>query len=294
MHVTKFKDFTGLRFGKLLVLSRSESTDGDSRFLVRCDCGSELVVRGRSLASGNSKSCGCTRVEARKKRAIDITGEVFGRLTVTGRSGSSEQGATWHCLCSCGVSTVVAGKVLRSGNSTSCGCANAEYRQRLLAHDYLGRVYGRLTVTEMAGTDGKKTLWRCMCSCGTEKVLPAALVRSLRVISCGCGVKNRENLLPKDIREKSAAACAVRRARKRGAGGSYTPEQITELYLKQRGRCANCGCALGDKFHRDHRVALADGGSNDITNIELLCGPCNLKKSKKDSITWAIQNGRLL
>ena len=78
------------------------------------------------------------------------------------------------------------------------------------------------------------------------------------------------------------------------SGGKYTPAQITELYLKQRGCCANCGAALGDKFHRDHRVALSDGGTNDITNIELLCKKCNLMKSKKDPIVWANQNGRLL
>lgn len=100
--------------------------------------------------------------------------------------------------------------------------------------------------------------------------------------------------MPKGLREKSAAKCAERRARKKNAGGRYTADQITELYLKQRGCCANCGAKLGDKFHRDHKVALADGGSNDISNMELLCKPCNLKKSKKDPIAWANQNGRLL
>lgn len=55
-----------------------------------------------------------------------------------------------------------------------------------------------------------------------------------------------------------------------------------------------CGCALGDDFHRDHRVALANGGDNDITNIELLCGPCNQRKHAKDPVRWAQENGRLL
>ncbi|WP_371824720.1 HNH endonuclease [Paracoccus sp. MA] len=32
----------------------------------------------------------------------------------------------------------------------------------------------------------------------------------------------------------------------------------------------------------DHIVPLARFGANDITNIQLLCEPCNLKKSAKD------------
>ncbi len=124
--------------------------------------------------------------------------------------------------------------------------------------------------------------------------MPATDVRARRVISCGCGVIKKEGLLARNILESSASSCARRRARKREAGGDYTPEQITDLYLKQRDCCANCSTKLGDKFHRDHKVPLADGGNNDISNIELLCAKCNLKKSKKDAIKWANENGRLL
>lgn len=77
-------------------------------------------------------------------------------------------------------------------------------------------------------------------------------------------------------------------------GGSFTAAQIADLYAKQRGCCANCGVKLGEAFHRDHKVALHLGGSNDITNIELLCQPCNNKKHAKDAVRWANENGRLL
>lgn len=293
-YVTKFIDLSGQRFGKLTALHRAQSPDSDSRFVARCDCGKEIVVRGRSLKSGNSLSCGCSQMAARESKVVDISGQVFGRLTVLARSGSSKQGALWSCQCSCGKSAVVAGKVLRSGNSTSCGCLNEEWRQRLLSTEYVGRSYGLLTVISIVGTENGKSLWVCRCACGAEKTLPAASVHKERVISCGCAARRKEGLLPASVRDKSAAHCAKRRARKKQVGGSFTPEQITELYLKQRGCCANCGCALGDRFHRDHRTALADGGDNDITNIELLCKPCNLKKSKKDPLAWAKENGRLL
>lgn len=63
--------------------------------------------------------------------------------------------------------------------------------------------------------------------------------------------------------------------------------------LLWRVRC-DCGASLKDGFHRDHRVPLVAGGSNDITNIDLLCGPCNLRKGAKDPLVWAAENGRLL
>ena len=62
-------------------------------------------------------------------RAIDITGQVFSRLTVTSRSGTIGRIATWNCLCSCGTSVVVRANSLRGGHTTSCGCYR-EQRQK--------------------------------------------------------------------------------------------------------------------------------------------------------------------
>ncbi len=54
---------------------------------------------------------------------IDMTGQMFGRLTVLKRVANTKAGqARWACRCSCGAETVVAGIVLRHGRSRSCGC----------------------------------------------------------------------------------------------------------------------------------------------------------------------------
>lgn len=84
------------------------------------------------------------------------------------------------------------------------------------------------------------------------------------------------------------------RARKRGAGGAYTAEDIKQLKLLQRGRCAACTVRLENGFHVDHFQPLALGGSNDPTNLQLLCPPCNLSKGAKDPFAFANQRGRLL
>lgn len=52
----------------------------------------------------------------------DITGSVFGRLTVLGYAGSLDAAARWHCQCACGVNVIVLADKLRRGETKSCGC----------------------------------------------------------------------------------------------------------------------------------------------------------------------------
>lgn len=56
------KNEVGNRYHSLTVIDSAESMNGYARFLCKCDCGNELVVRGSDLRSGNTKSCGrCKR-----------------------------------------------------------------------------------------------------------------------------------------------------------------------------------------------------------------------------------------
>ena len=121
----KLIDLTGKRFGRWTVLERAES-DGNrsSRWSCRCACGTERVVLGASLRSGISRSCGCLQKEkVSKAKTIDMTGQVFGKLTVIKRTGSTRGGAAaWLCKCDCGNEAIISGGNLRSGNTKSCGC----------------------------------------------------------------------------------------------------------------------------------------------------------------------------
>ncbi len=54
---------------------------------------------------------------------IDITGNVYGRLTVIRRSHSDMRKETvWICQCSCGTTTNAKSWRLKSGHTSSCGC----------------------------------------------------------------------------------------------------------------------------------------------------------------------------
>ena len=84
------------------------------------------------------------------------------------------------------------------------------------------------------------------------------------------------------------------RARRRGNGGRHTSEQIVGLFKKQKARCVYCGISIKKKFHRDHIVPSYLGGSNDISNIQLLCPSCNCRKSKKHPEAFAREIGLLI
>jgi hypothetical protein len=51
--------------------------------------------------------------------------------------------------------------------------------------DLAGMKFGRLSVKERAGYDGK-TLWRCICDCGEERIVRSPHLRSGKQVSCGC------------------------------------------------------------------------------------------------------------
>lgn len=59
-------------------------------------------------------------------RLIDISGQVFGHLTVLSRVPATGQ-AKWLCHCSCGKTTIQPGNELRSGKIKSCGCMRTKW-----------------------------------------------------------------------------------------------------------------------------------------------------------------------
>lgn len=96
------------------------------------------------------------------------------------------------------------------------------------------------------------------------------------------------------VKEWKRVTANKRRARLMEAGGQYSVDDIKRLMELQRCKCANCGISIKKKYHIDHRIPVAKGGSNHASNIELLCPSCNLRKSAKLPHEFAQENGRLL
>lgn len=81
---------TDQRFGRLVVVARAGDRAGHQMWSCRCDCGQVVEVRGASLRSGNTRSCGCYHSERLKTDA-----------TTHGRTGSAEYVAWNSMLARC-------------------------------------------------------------------------------------------------------------------------------------------------------------------------------------------------
>ena len=73
--MTKMRDYTGERYGKLTVLeyvaTKRYRNGRATQWLCQCDCGNKTVVDSVSLKTGNTVSCGCHRRELSSKRMIE-------------------------------------------------------------------------------------------------------------------------------------------------------------------------------------------------------------------------------
>lgn len=67
---------------------------------------------------------------------INLIGREFGRLYVFGFSHiGPDNHSWWHCVCECGTETVVKGRSMKNGGTTSCGCFR---RERMTTHGQRG------------------------------------------------------------------------------------------------------------------------------------------------------------
>lgn len=82
------------------------------------------------------------------------------------------------------------------------------------------------------------------------------------------------------------AKSSKRRSLIANAPGSYTAEDIQIQIKSQTNRkgqlcCWWCGNPIKGKYHVDHRIPLARGGSNSPDNIVIAHAKCNLSKGAK-------------
>lgn len=77
------KDLTGMRFGRLVAMSRVETKPGTHpRWVWRCDCGAQKDIRVERVKDGTTTSCGCYHLERiRTKGGISRT-PAYGRAAV--------------------------------------------------------------------------------------------------------------------------------------------------------------------------------------------------------------------
>ena len=61
----RYKDLSGQEFGRLTVLSKTDRrVNGRVVWHCRCDCGNEIDVVSSYLLGGDTRSCGCLRIDS--------------------------------------------------------------------------------------------------------------------------------------------------------------------------------------------------------------------------------------
>jgi hypothetical protein len=85
------------------------------------------------------KHNGPGRESAGGKNLIDITGNIFGSLTVISKNETKDDVkntcAYWNCLCECGKTTVSHSRDLRSGKIKTCGCSKKNARPKARVYE---------------------------------------------------------------------------------------------------------------------------------------------------------------
>jgi hypothetical protein len=112
-------DLTGRRVGKLVVV-KPDTVRGKFKWICQCDCGNVKSIYENCLKRGETKSCGCIKIERFRalghKRFKDLTGRKFGKLMTM----ELLSGRRWRCRCDCGNDRIVPAKSLHDGSAVDC------------------------------------------------------------------------------------------------------------------------------------------------------------------------------
>jgi len=70
---------------------------------------------------------------------------------------------------------------------------------------------------------------------------------------------------------------------------TFSAKERLDHFLKANGCCAQCSLQItpGKQWDLDHVIPLSLGGSNDTTNLQVLCQACHTQKTKSDVSTNA-------
>ena len=189
------EDIVGQTFGYWTVDSVSrKNKSGMYMYNCTCRCGTKREVWRYGLVNGYSKSCGCySRERVHESKFIDLTGKVFGRLTVLGVAYKKNRQYFYHCICECGNETIVRGVALtkKYKPTRSCGCIRKGRKkgpEKVGKYDYIiGKKFGLLTPVEKLSGN----VFKCRCDCGNEINATGYRLVEGRTKSCGCASRKK-------------------------------------------------------------------------------------------------------
>lgn len=247
---------------------------------------------------------GCQPKVHRAMRFTDITGQRFGRLTAQWPVGKSIKALYWLCLCDCGSLHIVRGTGIRYGaDHLSCGCLHSAIKT---THGMYGTPeYAAYSSAKWRCTNPQNHAWKDYGGRGIQflfdnfehflaEVGPRPKGRTLdRIDNDGhyapgnvrwatrsqqqMNQRRQKHKIP--IKLRAQLYYQKKRALLAALPVHYTQEEWEALKV-QIGNICLC-CRKQKPLCPDHVIPLCHGGSDDIGNIQPLCGSCNSKKFTK-------------
>lgn len=110
MSNTRRENLTGMRFGRLVVTDISHSDKSGVYWNCKCDCGSIVTVKSAYLKNGDTKSCGCLKIDTisnlTKTHGMSKTGGIYvvwkgmrERCHNTNSDSYKDYGGRGICIC---------------------------------------------------------------------------------------------------------------------------------------------------------------------------------------------------
>lgn len=221
---------------------------GNSSIIKKCNyCGKEF----KSYSSESKKFC--SRECFYNSRKIKNICENCGKEFITRKSEQKR-----FCSSSCSLKF-----------QHRCGRRNKTYKK--ISDALKGRRRKKETLRKMS--EAMKKLW------GDNKYRDKVSVAHIGNIPWNKGTSKFPSK-----EESNRYYSKIRRARLKGAAGSFTYREWTELKKKYNNTCPMCKKKEPEiKLTIDHKIPISRGGSNYIENIQPLCERCNSVKNNK---TW--------
>ena len=124
--MSKIIDERGKKYNFLTIIDRAQNDiSGRAQWLCQCDCGKMVIVKGSSLRSGKTKSCGCyQKLRTSEATTKDLIGQTIGNFTVLESIMGTKNGERhkWRCRCNlCGNEEAYI-KTDNLRTQESCGC----------------------------------------------------------------------------------------------------------------------------------------------------------------------------
>lgn len=203
----------------------------------------------------------------------DLTGEVFGRLTVLGMTPERRnRQVVWKCQCECGNITDVVGQALRTGHTKSCGCLNYEKKD---LDSLIGQKFGKLTVLKRSDFSfNGKIYWTCKCECGNRLDVSGTDLRNNDVNCC-----NQCRIYHYHFNDLTGIRCGLLTVKKsigRDKNGRHLWEcecdcgntvKVNSLSL-MNGKTSSCGClnhSVGESIINRWLISMGFNFKRQIT-----------------------------